>query len=443
MSDIVRQLLLQLILILLNAFFATTEIAVISLNEKKVKARAEDGDKKAVKMLKMIEEPTRFLSTIQIGITLAGFLGSAFAADNFAEKLSGFIVETFAISDAHIGAVNTAAVIVITLILSFFTLVFGELVPKRVAMKHKDKLAEAVCGTISGLAVVLKPIIWLLTVSANGVLRLFGIDPHEKDEPVSEEDIVLMLDAGADEGSLNENDIEYIKNVFKLDGMTAEDVMTPRRSIVLIPQDAGSDEILATIEAEGYSRIPVYADSKDNIIGILHTRDYLLKHTRSGFKLEDVMFAPTFVPTTAHLDVLFKEMQKEHNHIVVVVNEYGETAGIVTMEDILEEIVGEIWDERDEAVEDIVQLDESTYRVLCSTNIEDFFEFFDLEPAEEVEATTVNGWMTELIGSIPAQGYAFDYENLSITVTNADDLMAHEITVKVNEKAVDETEEAA
>ena len=443
MSDIVRQLLLQLILILLNAFFAATEIAVISLNEKKVKARAEDGDKKAVKMLKMIEEPTRFLSTIQIGITLAGFLGSAFAADNFAEKLSGFIVETFAISDAHIGAVNTAAVIVITLILSFFTLVFGELVPKRVAMKHKDKLAEAVCGTISGLAVVLKPIIWLLTVSANGVLRLFGIDPHEKDEPVSEEDIVLMLDAGADEGSLNENDIEYIKNVFKLDGMTAEDVMTPRRSIVLIPQDAGSDEILATIEAEGYSRIPVYADSKDNIIGILHTRDYLLKHTRSGFKLEDVMFAPTFVPTTAHLDVLFKEMQKEHNHIVVVVNEYGETAGIVTMEDILEEIVGEIWDERDEAVEDIVQLDESTYRVLCSTNIEDFFEFFDLEPAEEVEATTVNGWMTEIIGSIPAQGYAFDYENLSITVTNADDLMAHEITVRVNEKAVDETEEAA
>lgn len=443
MSDIVRQLLLQLILILLNAFFAATEIAVISLNEKKLKARAEDGDKKAVKMLKMIEEPTRFLSTIQIGITLAGFLGSAFAADNFAEKLSGFIVETFAISDAHIGAVNTAAVIVITLILSFFTLVFGELVPKRVAMKHKDKLAEAVCGTISGLAVVLKPIIWLLTVSANGVLRLFGIDPHEKDEPVSEEDIVLMLDAGADEGSLNENDIEYIKNVFKLDGMTAEDVMTPRRSIVLIPQDAGSDEILATIEAEGYSRIPVYADSKDNIIGILHTRDYLLKHTRSGFKLEDVMFAPTFVPTTAHLDVLFKEMQKEHNHIVVVVNEYGETAGIVTMEDILEEIVGEIWDERDEAVEDIVQLDESTYRVLCSTNIEDFFEFFDLEPAEEVEATTVNGWMTEIIGSIPAQGHAFDYENLSITVTNADDLMAHEITVKVNEKAVDETEEAA
>ena len=443
MSDIVRQLLLQLILILLNAFFAATEIAVISLNEKKVKARAEDGDKKAVKMLKMIEEPTRFLSTIQIGITLAGFLGSAFAADNFAERLSGFFVETFDISASQAGLVNTAAVIVITLILSYFTLVLGELVPKRVAMKHKDKLAEAVCGLISALAVILKPIIWLLTVSTNGVLRLFGIDPHEKDEPVSEEDIVLLLDAGADEGSLNQNDIEYIKNVFKLDGMTAEDVMTPRRSIVLIPQDASSDDVLETIEAEGYSRIPVYADTKDNIIGILHTRDYLLKHTRPDFKLEDVMFQPAFVPTTAHLDALFKDMQKEHNHIVVVVNEYGETAGIVTMEDILEEIVGEIWDERDEAVEDIVQIDESTYRVLCSTNIEDFFEFFNLEPVEDIEATTVNGWMTEQIGSIPAQGYTFDYANLAITVTKADDLMAHEIVVRVNEKAENEAEEAA
>lgn len=435
MSDIVQQLLLQLILILFNAFFAATEIAVISLNEKKVKARAEDGDKKAVKMLKMIEEPTRFLSTIQIGITLAGFLGSAFAADNFAERLSGFIVRTFAVPAAYLGAINTVAVIIITVILSFFTLVLGELVPKRVAMKHKEKLAEAVCGIISGLAVVLKPIIWLLTVSTNGVLRLFGIDPNEKEDPVSEEDIVLMLDAGADEGSLNENDIEYIKNVFKLDGMTAEDVMTPRRALVLISQNAGSEEIMKIIEEEEYSRIPVFSESKDNIVGILHTRDFLLKHDRPGFKLEDVMFQPVFVPETAHLDVLFKDMQKEHNHIVVVVNEYGETSGIVTMEDILEEIVGEIWDERDEAIEDFVKLDDNKYRVLCSAFIEDFFEFFDLEPEEETEATTVNGWIIELLGSIPDEGYSFDYENLKITITKADDMMTYEAVVEINETA--------
>ena len=433
MTQIIQQLILQLALILLNAFFAATEIAVISLNEKKVKARAEDGDKKAVKMLKMIEEPTRFLSTIQIGITLAGFLASAFAADNFAEKLSGFFVSTFDIPAGYSGAVNTVAVIVITLILSFFTLVLGELVPKRIAMKHKEQLAEAVCGIITFLAAALRPIIWLLTVSTNGVLRLFGIDPNEKEDPVSEEDIVLMLDAGADEGSLNQNDIEYIKNVFKLDGMTAEDVMTPRKSVVMIPEGAGADEILRIIEEEGYSRIPVYSESADKIVGILYTRDFLLKHSRPGFTPKDAMFQPTFVPETVHLDVLFKEMQQEHNHIVVVVDEYGVTAGIVTMEDILEEIVGEIWDEQDEAIEDFVALGDNTYRVLCSAYIEDFFEFFSLEPDEDTEATTVNGWIIELIGSIPEKGFTFDYQNLTITVTDADNLMAHEITVKVND----------
>ncbi len=434
-------MLLQIILILFNAFFAATEIAVISLNEKKLKARADGGDKKAVKMLRMVEKPTQFLSTIQIGITLAGFLGSAFAADNFAERLSDFALEAFHIPEAQAGIINTIAVIVITLILSYFTLVLGELVPKRVAMKHKEKLAEAVCGIISALSVALKPIICLLTVSTNCVLRLFGINPHEKEEPVSEEDIVLLLDAGADEGSLDQSDIKYIKNVFKLDGLTAEDVMTPRKAMVLIPQDAAKEDILEIIEKERYSRIPVYAESLDNIVGILHVRDFLLNYARPSFQPEEAMFEPTFVPETKRLDTLLKNMQNEHTHIVIVVNEYGETSGIVTIEDILEEIVGEIWDEHDEAVEDITQLGDRTYRVLCLTNIKDFFEFFSLKPAEETEATTVNGWIAGLIGSIPKQGYSFRYENLQITVTKADDLMAHEITVQVNEMPKDNENE--
>lgn len=435
MSEMVGQLILQVVLILLNAFFAATEIAVISLNEKKVKARAEDGDKKAKTMLKMIEEPTRFLSTIQIGITLAGLLGAAFAADNFAEGLSNAIVEAFNIPREQAGIINTAAVVLITIILSFFTLVLGELVPKRVAMKYKEKLSEAICGIIAGLATILKPIIWLLTVSTNGILRLFGIDPHEKEDPVSEEDIVLMLDAGADEGSLDQSDITYIKNVFKLDGMTAEDVMTPRRAMVLISEDAPAQDIVSVIENEGYSRIPVYSETTDNIVGILYARDFLLRYQRPGFKLSDVMFQPTFVPETAHLDALFKDMQKEHNHIVVVVNEYGEAAGIVTMEDILEEIVGDIWDESDEEVDDFTPLGDDLYSVRCSANIEDFFEFFNLEPDEETEVTTVNGWIIEKTGVIPEVGDSFDYEHLTITVTKADDLMTHEITVKVHERA--------
>lgn len=428
----IKQILLQIILIALNAFFAATEIAVISLNEKKVRALAEDGNKKAVKMLKIIEEPTQFLSTIQIGITLAGFLGSAFAADNFAEVLSTAISKAFNLSADNTKIINTVAVVLVTLILSYFTLIFGELVPKRIAMKHKEKLANSVCGIISFLAAVLKPIIWFLTVSTNAVLRLVGIDPHEKEEPVSEEDIVLMLDAGADEGSLDHDDIEYIKNVFKLDKMTAEDVMTPRKSVISISYDASDKEILDIIEEESYSRIPVYEDNPDKIIGILHACDYLLKRNEKNFDLKSILHTPVFVPETVSLDVLFKDMQTDHNHLAVVVNEYGETSGIVTMEDILEEIVGEIWDERDEEIDEFKKIGDNTYKVLCTASLEDFREYFKLEDEEELDVSTVNGWITEITGIIPEVNYSFDYKNLTVTITKADQFMTHEIKVVVH-----------
>lgn len=428
----IKQILLQIILIALNAFFAATEIAVISLNEKKVRALAEDGNKKAVKMLKIIEEPTQFLSTIQIGITLAGFLGSAFAADNFAEVLSAAISKAFNLSADNTKIINTVAVVLVTLILSYFTLIFGELVPKRIAMKHKEKLANSVCGIISFLAAVLKPIIWFLTISTNAVLRLVGIDPHEKEEPVSEEDIVLMLDAGADEGSLDHDDIEYIKNVFKLDKMTAEDVMTPRKSVISISYDASDKEILEIIEEESYSRIPVYEDNPDKIIGILHACDYLLKRNEKNFDLKSILHTPVFVPETVSLDVLFKDMQTDHNHLAVVVNEYGETAGIVTMEDILEEIVGEIWDERDEEIDEFKKIGDNTYKVLCTASLEDFREYFKLEDEEELDVSTVNGWITEITGIIPEVNYSFDYKNLTVTITKADQFMTHEIKVVVH-----------
>ena len=428
----IKQILLQIILIALNAFFAATEIAVISLNEKKVRALAEDGNKKAVKILKIIEEPTQFLSTIQIGITLAGFLGSAFAADNFAEVLSAAISKAFNLSADNTKIINTVAVVLVTLILSYFTLIFGELVPKRIAMKHKEKLANSVCGIISFLAAVLKPIIWFLTISTNAVLRLVGIDPHEKEEPVSEEDIVLMLDAGADEGSLDHDDIEYIKNVFKLDKMTAEDVMTPRKSVISISYDASDKEILEIIEEESYSRIPVYEDNPDKIIGILHACDYLLKRNEKNFNLKSILHTPVFVPETVSLDVLFKDMQTDHNHLAVVVNEYGETSGIVTMEDILEEIVGEIWDERDEEIDEFKKIGDNTYKVLCTASLEDFREYFKLEDEEELDVSTVNGWITEITGIIPEVNYSFDYKNLTVTITKADQFMTHEIKVVVH-----------
>lgn len=433
----IKQIILQVVLIALNAFFAATEIAVISLNEKKVRALADDGNKKAIKMLKIIEEPTKFLSTIQIGITLAGFLGSAFAADNFAERLSNSIVTTFHLSADKAKIINTVAVVVITLVLSYFTLIFGELVPKRIAMKNKEKLANSVCGIISFLTNILKPIIWFLTISTNAVLRLVGIDPHEKEEPVSEEDIVLMLDAGADEGSLDHDDIEYIKNVFKLDKLTAEDVMTPRKSVISLTEDATDDEILKIIKDENYSRIPILEDDNDSVVGILHTCDYLLKRNDKDFSLKSILMPAVFVPESVSLDVLFKDMQTDHNHMAVVVNEYGETSGIVTMEDILEEIVGEIWDERDEEITEFKKVGDNKYRVLCSASLEDFREFFNLEDEEETDVTTVNGWVTEVTDSIPETGYRFEYKNLSVIVTKADRYMTKEVIVIVNNKPVE------
>ena len=435
------QLLLQLVLILLNAFFAATEIAVISLNEKKLKSTAEDGDKKAKKMLKIIEDPTRFLSTIQVGITLAGFLGSAFAADSFSDGLTEFFLDIFHLAPRYYGTVDTISVILITLILSYFTLVLGERVPKRIAMKHKEKLASAVSGVISVLMAILKPIVWFLTVSTNGVLRLFGINPNEKEETVSEEDIVIMLDAGVDEGTLDGDDIEYIKNVFKLDRLTAADVMTQRSDMVALPRDISEESLLEILEIEGYSRIPLFAESVDRILGILHTKDFLLKRTREGFDMEDAIMAPVFVPETMHLDVLFKEMQKNRTHIVIVVNEYGFTSGIVTMEDILEELVGEIWDEQDEETESITEIAENTYTVRSSTSIDEFFSFFELAPNDEIESTTVNGWLTEHFENIPRLGDSFTYENLTVTVLSADETMTHEIKVEVTPPATEEDEQ--
>lgn len=442
MSDIVKQLLLQAVLILLNAFFAATEIAVISLNEKKIQAQAESGNKRAGKMLKIIQEPTQFLSTIQIGITLAGFLGSAFAADNFAERLSGGLIRLFGASPEHEGTIRTVSVILITLILSYFTLVLGELVPKRIAMRHKEKLAGAVCGIITVLSKILKPIIWFLTVSTNGVLRLFGIDPKEKEEAVSEEDIVIMLDAGGDDGTIRQDDIRYIKNVFRLEHQAAVDIMTPRSAVIAVSADSSDGELVALIEREGYSRIPVYEKDLDSVIGILHASEYLLRRGTPGFALRDILHEPEFVPETMPLDALFRKMQSEHNHMAVVVNEFGMTLGIVTMEDVLEELVGEIWDEQDVAVEDdsIREAGENRYLVKTGESLDDFFRFFGLEENEDFESSTVNGWLSELCGHIPQAGEELTYGRLKIRVTEADEQMTRQIEVQSEPEKPEKTE---
>lgn len=400
------QLLLQVVLIAVNAFFAATEIAVISLNENKLRKQAEEGDGKAAQMLKMVEQPAGFLSTIQIGITLAGFLGSAFAADNFASKIVRYLVDEVQLTAIPEHVLNTLAVVLITIILSYFTLIFGELVPKRVAMQKSDQVARAVCGIINGISKVVKPVVWLLSASTNGVLRLMRIDPNAEDEQVTEEEIRMMVDIGEEKGAIETNEKEMIDNIFEFNNMTAEDCMIHRTDVTAIWVEDTPDEIVKTIEETGLSRFPVYNEDLDDVLGILFTRDYLLNLRAENPKpLRELLRPAYFVPESVQADVLFREMQTQKVHMAIVVDEYGGTSGIVTLEDLLEEIVGNIYDEFDpQAEQDIALVEENTWRVAGGVDLETLNEALKIELPTDEEYDTLGGLIFSQLTSIPKDG---------------------------------------
>ena len=400
------QLLLQLVLIMVNAYFAATEIAVISLNENILRRQAEDGDKKAARLLKIVETPTRFLSTIQIGITLAGFLGSAFAADNFAGRIRDWAVLKWQLDAPAAAAVNTLAVVLITIILSFFTLVLGELVPKRVAMQKAEQVARFTCGVVSGLAAAMRPLIWLLTVSTNGVLRLLHIDPNAEEDQVSEEEIRMMVDIGEEKGAIESGEKEMIENIFEFNNMTAEDVMIHRTDVVMLWARDSDEEIIRTIQETGLTRFPVYEEDADDVIGILNTRTYLLNAREKEPKpLRDLLKPAYFVPESVRTDVLFRDMQTKKIHMAIVVDEYGGTSGIITMEDLLEEIVGSIYDEFDPQDEqEIIPRGENLWRIAGSADLEEVAEALDVELPEDEEYDTLGGLVFAQLAVIPEDG---------------------------------------
>lgn len=430
-----KQLLLQLALILLNAFFAATEMAVVSLNENKVRKMAETGDKKAKKMLKMVEEPNGFLSTIQIGITLAGFLGSAFAADTFSDKLVDWLIKSCGVTMSP-SALNAIAVVVITIILSYFTLVLGELVPKRIALKYSDKLASAVCGVISGMSVVLKPIIWFLSKSTNIVLRLFGINPNDVSENVTEEDIMVMIDAAEGGGGIDAEAKEMIENVFDFDDMTVSDLMVHRTEMTVIWENDSTEDILKTIVESGFSRFPVCGDKMDDVIGIVRAREYLLAlRNNDKVDLNEIMQEAYFVPESIKANKLLEEMKKNKTHMAIVVDEYGGTEGLVTMEDLIEEIVGDIYDETDkEEPEDISQISENSWRVYGNADLEDVLEVIDLgiDDDEEDDVTTFSGFIIAQLEYIPHIGQrpTFEFGNYLIKVEQMSDKKVEWAVVK-------------
>ncbi len=394
-------LLLLFVLVLINAFFAASEIALISLNDNKIRAMAEEGDKKALQVANLLKDPGRFLATIQIGITLAGFLASASASETFAGPLVEALVSLG--TPVPAGILKSVTVLLITVILSYFTLVLGELVPKRLAMQKAEAIAFFAAGPLNFILKTAKPFVRLLTASTDFIVRLCGVDPHAQDEQVTEEEIRMMVDVGEEKGAIDESEKEMINNIFEFDNKIAADVMTHRTEIVGIRNDATFGEISELVNREKYTRFPVYRDSVDHIVGILHIKDLLPCYDaacRDRFHITDAMRRPHFVPESKPVDELFRDMKKLKAHMAVVIDEYGGTAGIVTIEDLIEEIVGNIFDEYDEEERFIEPAGEGTWLIDGAAELDMVADSLELDlPVNDYD--TLAGYVISLLGRIP------------------------------------------
>ena len=417
------QLILQLFLIVLNAVFACAEIAVISINDAKLEKLSETGDKRAKRLMSLTSQPAKFLATIQVGITFAGFLGSAFAADNFAARLLNWFAAIGV--TLPVSVLNTISVIVITLILSYITLVLGELVPKRIAMKKAEAIGLGMSGVIYVLSKMFKPLVWLLTVSTNGVLRLLKIDPNAEDEQVTEEEIRIMVDAGSDKGTIDTDEREFIHNLFDFDDITAEKIMTHRTDVTMLWLEENDEEWEKAIYESRYSIYPVCEESKDNIVGILSTKDYFRLKNRSRENiLQNAVKPAQFVPETVRADVLLRNMKKNHNHFAIIVDEYGGMSGIVTINDLLEQLVGDLDDDVGEHEKKplIEPIDLSTWSISGITPLDEVAKAIGIDlPCDEYD--TFAGFVLSLLDNIPENGSTPEIEDhgLNIRITSVQD----------------------
>lgn len=443
MVSVPKQLLIQAILIALNAFFAAMEIAVISLNTTKLKRLVEEGDEKAGKLLSMAENPAGFLSTIQVGISLSGFLGAAFAADSLSEPLTLWLLEMgVKLPEALL---NNIAVIIITLILTFVTIVFGELIPKRIAQQKSYEVAKACCGIIGVISVIFKPIILLISGTTNLILRMMKLKTEAEDEQVSEDDIRMMVDVGGESGSIEEDEKEMIQNIFEFNDIAISEIMTRVSDVNAISIEDSEEDILRIIKESGNSRFPVYKDDINDIIGILNSREFLINlNDENGKSVRDMLRKPYFVPETIKADQLFSDMQKNKVHISIVIDEYGETRGIVTLEDLLEEIVGNIYDEYDAAEAPAIEpLPDGRWKVQGTLSIEDLNDELGIHITDDRDYDTVGGMIFSCLHTIPEDGKQFTVEvnGLKITVTRVEDKRIIEAIVEKTEKESEDEEE--
>ncbi len=397
----ISQLIILVILIALNAFFAAAEIAFISLNDARIEKQAKEGNKRAKQIEKMIKSPSKFLATIQIGITLAGFLSSAFASDAFAEKLAPMLNQILPMISLSVW--KSISIIIITIILSFFTLVFGELVPKRFAMKYYEKIAFATIGIIRTISIITLPFVKFLTVITNWVSKLLGVGENEE-ESVTEEEIKMMIDQGEEKGTIKEEEKELINNVFEFNDITVSEIMRHRKDIFAVDLNISNEELLQELSKEEYrySRIPVYDETIDEIKGILYVKDVLKNINKKSFKVKNVIKNAYFISQNRLINEVFKELQKNKKQIAIIVDEYGGTAGLITMEDILEELVGDIYDEYDKEEKEYEQIDGNTYLLSGSMTIYDVNKVLNAD-IPEGDYDTLSGYLQDKLGRIPEE----------------------------------------
>lgn len=425
-----QPLILQIVLIFLNAIFACAELAVLSVNEAKLEKMSEEGNRGAKRLYVMTREPARFLATIQVAITLSGFLGSAFAADNFSDPIVKWLMSfDLPISEETLDAV---AVVVITVILSFVTLVFGELVPKRLAMRKSESLALALSAPVSFISKAFAPLVWLLTVSTNGILRLFGIDPSETEDNVSEEEIRMMADIGAERGVIDSEENNIIQNVFEFDELSVSEAMVHRTEVATLDVEETLEEWRAIIHEKVYDYYPICSENADNIVGVLDVKKFL---TMTGDVTKDRVVAeavskPCFISSYAKANDIFAHMKEEKLRFAVVVDEFGGTDGIITMSDLVKCLLGEYeW-----MSDDIVRVDEG-YKIKGSAELSRIGRSLKIE--FEGDSTTLNGWIIEQLGKVPLPKESLTYEKYVFTVEESDEKGVHEVTV---ERAVVEAE---
>ncbi len=406
-GNLIIKLLLLLVLILVNAFFAMSEIAIISLNDAKLEKMAEEGHKKAKKVVKLTENSASFLSTIQIGVTFAGFLTSASASQTFVEKFGSTMVSWFGtFGQNHAGFLNAVSLVVVTVIMSYFSLVLGELVPKRIAIENPEKVSFAVVGVLLFVRKIMRPFIALLSASTNLCVRLLGIDPGAEPENVTEEEIRMMVDVGEEKGVIEESQKEMINNIFEFDDTSVDEIMTHRTDVVAVEITDSIDDAVKVAVEEGFSRIPVFEEDLDNIVGVIYVKDllpYVGSKIPSDHTLAQKMREVYFVPESKNCRDLFTEMTEKRVQLAVVVDEYGGTAGIVTMEDLIETIVGSIQDEYDDEAEDIEQLSENVFTVEGVIDLDELSEKLGRD-LPKGDYDTLAGMIMAKLGYIPKEG---------------------------------------